>query len=234
MRYLQYCTVDRRHVPRSIMTNVMWQHFDQSAKQLISGHTTICLLQTPTPNKDNDWPPVRRAAVAGRASCPRQWRDAGTRRWVQERHSPARPWAGDPERCSAWSWMEYSPPVCCHAVSTTAYRTTGYERCYFNMRSKADISQLNLLHRTNNYTRTHPFKLPLSRTTRVNRYQKGRTNLAFIEARDSEWQWHQLGHMQVCTSLQTDNRASTPPLSFLQTGCPSCRPTNSVKALKAK
>ena len=29
-----------------------------------------------------------------------------------------------------------------------------------------------------------------------------------------EWQWHQLGHMQVCTSLQTDNHASTPPLSF--------------------
>ena len=24
------------------------------------------------------------------------------------------------------------------------------------------------------------------------------------EARDREWQWHQLGHMQVCTSLQTD------------------------------
>ena len=40
--------------------------------------------------------------------------------------------------------------------------------------------------------------------------------------------------MQVCTSLQTDNHASTPPLSFLQAGCPSCRPTNSVKALKAQ
>jgi len=39
--------------------------------------------------------------------------------------------------------------------------------------------------------------------------------------------------MQVCTSLQTDNYASTPLLSFLQAGCPSCRPTNSVKALKA-
>jgi len=38
--------------------------------------------------------------------------------------------------------------------------------------------------------------------------------------------------MQVCTSLQTDNHASTPPLSFLQAGCPSCRPTNSVKALR--
>jgi len=30
----------------------------------------------------------------------------------------------------------------------------------------------------------------------------------------AEWQWHQLGHMQVCTSLQADNHASTPPLSF--------------------
>ena len=63
--------------------------------------------------------------------------------------------------------------------------------------------------------------------------QKGKTNLDFTEARDSEWQWHQLGHMQVCTSLHADNYASTPPLSFLQAACPSCRPTNSVKALKA-
>jgi len=66
----------------------------------------------------------------------------------------------------------------------------------------------------------------------VSRYQKGKTNLDFTEARDSEWQWHQLGRMQVCTSLQTDNHDSTPPLSFLQAGCPSRRPTNSVKALK--
>ena len=36
--------------------------------------------------------------------------------------------------------------------------------------------------------------------------------------------------MQVCTSLQADNRTSTPLLSFLQAGCPSCHPTNSVKA----
>jgi len=67
----------------------------------------------------------------------------------------------------------------------------------------------------------------------VSWYQKGKTNLDFAEARDSEWQWHQLGHMQVCISLQTDNHASTPPLSFLQTRCSSCHPTNSVKALKA-
>jgi len=63
----------------------------------------------------------------------------------------------------------------------------------------------------------------------VSQYQKGKTSLDFTEARDSEWQ---LGHMQVCTSLQADNHASTPPLSFLQAGCPSCYLTNSVKALK--
>ena len=42
------------------------------------------------------------------------------------------------------------------------------------------------------------------------------------------------GHMQVCTLLLTDNQASTPPVSFLQAGCPSCRPTNDIKALKAQ
>jgi len=51
-------------------------------------------------------------------------------------------------------------------------------------------------------------------TTQVSRYQKGKTNLDLTGARDSEWQWHQLGHMQVCTSLQTDNHTSTSLLEF--------------------
>ena len=82
---------------------------------------------------------------------------------------------------------------------------------------------------THTHTHTHT---RLIRTTQVSWYQKDKTNLDFTEATDSEWQWHQLGHMQACTSLQTDNHASTPPLSLLQAGCPSCRPANSVKALK--
>jgi len=52
--------------------------------------------------------------------------------------------------------------------------------------------------------RTHPFNGPLSGTMPVSQYQKSKTNLDFTQARDSEWQWHQLGHMQVCTSLQSD------------------------------
>jgi len=65
-----------------------------------------------------------------------------------------------------------------------------------------------------NNTHTGTFNSPLSGTTPVSWYQKGKTNLEFNEARDSEWQWHQLGHMQVCTSFQTDKHASTPPLVF--------------------
>ena len=62
----------------------------------------------------------------------------------------------------------------------------------------------------------------------MRRYQKGETNLDFTETRDSEWQWHQLGHMQVCTSLQTDNHTSTPPLSFYRPDAlPATQPTAS-------
>ena len=91
------------------------------------------------------------------------------------------------------------------------------------------------MYRSHTHTHTHTRLTALfSRTTRVSRYQKGKTNLDFAEARGSEWQWHQLGHTQVCTTLQTDKHTSNPPLSFLQAGCPSCRPTNSVKAPKAR
>jgi len=78
------------------------------------------------------------------------------------------------------------------------------------------------------HTHTYPFNGPFSGTTRVSRYQKGKTNLDFTEARVSEWQWHQLGNMQVCTSLQTDNHASNPPLSFYRPDVlPAAHPTAS-------
>jgi len=58
----------------------------------------------------------------------------------------------------------------------------------------------------------------------VSRYRKGKTNLDFTEAIGSEWQWHQLGHMQVCILLQTDNHASTPPLKFFTDRMPFLPP----------
>jgi len=75
-------------------------------------------------------------------------------------------------------------------------------------------------------THTHPFNGLLSGTTWLGRYQKGKTNLDFTEARDSGWQWHQLGHMQVCTSLQTDNHVSTPTVNFYgPDALPAAQPT---------
>jgi len=79
-------------------------------------------------------------------------------------------------------------------------------------------------------THTHLFNGLLSKTTQVSRYQKVKTNLDFTEATGSEQQWHQLGHIQVCTSLQTTMPAPHHSV-FLQVGCHSCYPTNSIKAL---
>jgi len=90
------------------------------------------------------------------------------------------------------------------------------------------IQHMASLSSPSSHTHAHPFNGPLSRTTRVSRYQKGKTNLDFTEARDSEWQWHQLGHMQVCTLLQTDNHANTSSLSFYRPDAlPAAQPTAS-------
>jgi len=53
----------------------------------------------------------------------------------------------------------------------------------------------------------------------VSRYQKGKTNLDLLEQEivSTEQQWHHLGHMQICTSPQTDNHTSTLPLKFFFT-----------------
>ena len=84
------------------------------------------------------------------------------------------------------------------------------------------------------YTHTHPFNGPLSWSTRVSRYLKGKTSLDFAEARDSEWQWHHLGHMQVCTSLQTDNHTSTPTTQFFTGRMPFLPPNQQRQSTEGK
>jgi len=137
-------------------------------------------------------------------------------------------------------FLQAGCPSCCPTNSVKALKAIVYIAYqYTKLEASGFINQVSgitvqyITHATQAHTHTHLFNGPFSGTTRVSRYQKGKTNLDFTEARDSEWQWHQLGHMQVCTLLHTNNHASTPPLIFLQAGCPSCRPTNSVKALKA-
>ena len=85
-----------------------------------------------------------------------------------------------------------------------------YSRSSSPKRQQLTVQQMKRKHKYIHHT--HPFNGPWSGSTQVSRYQKGKTNLDFTEAKDSEWQWHSLGYMQVCTSLHTDNHASTPPL----------------------
>jgi len=115
-----------------------------------------------------------------------------------------------------------------YALHCSSLRTTSNRFCHVHISyihlsvfNTPGISCISMLH---THTHTHTFNGSLPGTTRVSRYQKGKTSLDFTEARDSEWQRHQLGRVQVCTSLQIDNHASTPPLSF---ALPATQPTAS-------
>jgi len=66
----------------------------------------------------------------------------------------------------------------------------------------------------------------------VSWYQKGKTNLDLLKQETvsgSGISW------AVCKSAPCSRQKTTPAPHhcFLQAGCPSCRPTNSIKALKA-
>jgi len=82
---------------------------------------------------------------------------------------------------------------------------------------------------THTHTHTHPFNGPLSGTPQVSRYKKGKTNPDFTDTRDSEWQWHQLGHMQVCILLQTEITSPAPHHSdfYRPDALPAAQPTAS-------
>jgi len=60
----------------------------------------------------------------------------------------------------------------------------------------------------------------------VSWHQKGKTNLDFTEARDSQWLWHpQVASLHL---LQADNHTSTPAVSFYRPDAlPVAQPTAS-------
>jgi len=70
---------------------------------------------------------------------------------------------------------------------------------------------------------------PFSGSTRVSRCQKRTLDFTVQGQINRERQTHRLG---ATPSRVTGAHLHDPPI-FLQAGCPSCRPTNSVKALKA-
>ena len=115
-------------------------------------------------------------------------------------------------------WRQLKAAVIWQECSNTSERIRPHDIHITSIANKAHVTEL---------THTHTFNSPFSGTTQVSWYQKGKTNLDFTEARDSKWQWNPLGHMQVCTSLQTDNHASTQPTAskhwrqyrLVQTSC---------------
>jgi len=132
---------------------------------------------------------------------------------------------------SGKSWHLWPSTILCSRLELSADRSPSFlTKCCYVCQTLRNLLVFFALFSTSEFILcyiTHTLtSIPFN-----SRYQKGKTNLDFTEARDSEWQWHQLGHVQVCTLLQTDNHASTPPLSFLQAGFSSWRPTNSDKAL---
>ena len=80
----------------------------------------------------------------------------------------------------------------------------------------------------------HTFNYPFSGTTQVSWYQKGKKPIWILLKQEtvsgSGISW------AICKSAPRSrhNHSSTPSVRFLQAGCPSCCPTNSVKTLKAK
>ena len=83
---------------------------------------------------------------------------------------------------------------------------------------------------THTHARARAFNRPFSETTRLGQYEKGKTNLKQETVSGSGISW------AICKSALRSRQTTTPAPNhsvFLQAGCPSCRPTNSVKALKA-
>ena len=86
----------------------------------------------------------------------------------------------------------------------------------------------------NTHTHTHPFNGPSSGATWVSRYQKGRTiwilrKQETVSGSGVSW--------AICKSAPRSRQITMPAPHhsvFLQVGCPSCRQTNSVKAVKAR
>ena len=102
-----------------------------------------------------------------------------------------------------------------------------HSRLYCYTQSPQDANETSIC------TYIHPFNGHFSGTTRISRYQKGKPIWILLmqeTVSGSGISW------ATCKSAPSSRQITTPAPHhsvFLQAGCPICRPTNSVKALKA-
>ena len=103
-------------------------------------------------------------------------------------------------------------------------------RCYFNVCSKVDIGQLNLPHGAHTHTRLTALFQGLPWWAGTRKVKQIWILLKQETMSDSGISW------AIYKSASRSRQITMPAPHhsiFLQTGCPSYRPTNSVKALKA-
>ena len=85
-----------------------------------------------------------------------------------------------------------------------------------------------------NNTHTHPFNGPFSGTTWVSQYQKGKPTWISLKRETVSGSGSGISWV-VCKSAPCSRQITTPGphhSHFLQAGCPSCHPTNIIKALR--
>ena len=114
----------------------------------------------------------------------------------------------------------------CHGSVCSSFVLIRIASCCVDRSERPHRHVLPLANQSANHT--HPFNGLWSRTTRVSRYQKGKTNVDFTEARDSEWQWHQLG---ICKSATHSRQITTPAphhsVFYRPDALPAAQPTAS-------
>jgi len=110
---------------------------------------------------------------------------------------------------------KWSSCTCCTKTTARRHRGLGPTRGHLCQRARSVVHCVQNRLKCNMLLLVHLFNGLFSRTTWVSQHQTGKPFWFLLEQEMMGWQWHQLDHIQIiCTSLQTDNHASTSPLSF--------------------
>ena len=170
--------------------------------------------------QSSDWLVPDKGPLNGRVcvcvlECGLWWAQGTMTREAQGPHGEGA-FGGRPRRCGLLS--KFCDDLLCNDTAVQRYIRSTFAQSVTRLQTsvrQAVTSALNSLQQaqaarlrvssksinkfeSNTHTHTR-LTARFSGTARVSRYQKGKANLDFTEAGDSEWQWHQLGHMQVCT-----------------------------------
>ena len=130
--------------------------------------------------------------------------------------------------CYSLGWDRQTDGSRCRLIITIAM--TMFMVLSFNI--AVSLQQRIGIYLLQSHTHTHPFNGPLSMTTRVSRYQNGKTvkpirillKQETVSGSGSGISW------AICKSASRSRQPRQHPTTlFLQAGCPSCRPANSVK-----